>query len=208
MTATIAAQLLFGLLLAILVAAGPGLLEGSGGRLLTLAALGFLPLILTLEVTSLHLEHSKRTSFCLSCHEMAPFGRSLRVSAPSYLAATHFQNHLVPPGQACYTCHTSYAMHGDLRAKLRGLRHMWVHYFGGEIEPAGIELYGRYQNRDCLACHGDARDFRETPLHASIFDALRSERVSCLECHRPVHDVGGLSDVELWQPPEGEPVGP
>ena len=69
-------------------------------------------------------ERSKSTSFCLSCHIMEPHGRSLYVDDSTYLAAAHFQNHRVPADQACYTCHTNYAMFGGFRAKLNGLHHI------------------------------------------------------------------------------------
>ena len=48
----------------------------------------------------------------------------------SYLAAAHFQNHRIPADEACYTCHTDYALYGGVRAKFRGLRHIYVQYLG------------------------------------------------------------------------------
>lgn len=50
----------------------------------------------------------------------------LHVDDPSYVAAAHFQNHRVPADEACYACHTDYVFYGGLRAKMRGLRHIYV----------------------------------------------------------------------------------
>jgi hypothetical protein len=35
-----------------------------------------------------------------------------------HLAAAHFQNHRVPADEACYTCHTNYAMFERLKQSL------------------------------------------------------------------------------------------
>jgi hypothetical protein len=53
-----------------------------------------------------HMERSKQTTFCLSCHVMEPYGRSLHVDDPTWLPAAHYQNNRVPRDEACYTCHT------------------------------------------------------------------------------------------------------
>ena len=81
------------------------------------------------------LERSNSTEFCLSCHTMESHGRSLYVDDPTYLAAAHFQNHRVPADQACYTCHTNYAMFGGFRAKFNGLHHVYVQYLGKPHDP-------------------------------------------------------------------------
>jgi cytochrome c-type protein NapC len=70
-----------------------------------------------------------------------------------HLAAAHFQNHRVPADEACYTCHTNYAMFGGMKAKIGGLRHIYVYYLGKPPQPADIKLYEPYNNRECLHCH-------------------------------------------------------
>ncbi|HMJ23440.1 MAG TPA: NapC/NirT family cytochrome c, partial [Terriglobales bacterium] len=106
-------------LIGVLVAR-PGVTASRGGKILAFLVLFLLPsLCMTMGLSS-ELERSKSTEFCLSCHTMASHGRSLDVDDPTYLAAAHFQNHRVPSGQACYTCHTNYAMFGGFRAKLNG----------------------------------------------------------------------------------------
>lgn len=137
----IGAQIALALLLVVLVLLRRRLLEGPPGRLLALVALVAFPLFLTAEVGSFHLEHAKRTRFCLACHEMGPFGRSLEAGGGSQLAAAHYQNRWVAPESACYACHTDHAMHGDLKAKLRRFQHAWVHYVGTPVEPSSIRLY-------------------------------------------------------------------
>jgi len=72
---------------------------------------------------------------------MYDFGRSLHVDDPSYIPARHFQNNLIPRDQPCYTCHTDYTLFGTIHAKFRGLRHIYVEYFGKVPHPADIRLY-------------------------------------------------------------------
>lgn len=185
------------------VALRPSLLATAGGRLLTFAALFLLPGLVTLGATSLHLEHSKRTEFCLSCHEMEPYGESLQLDDAASLPAAHYQNGRVPRGFACYTCHTQYTMYGDVAAKLTGLRHLWVHYFVVERRPGEIRLYEPYENRECLHCHEAARSFLEGAAHGALLAQLRSNELSCLQCHTAIHDVARLAEKPRWRPPEG-----
>jgi cytochrome c-type protein NapC len=158
------------------------------GRVQALVALLVLPSVVVLFAGSVHLERSTRTSFCLSCHVMEPFGDSLSGEG---LAASHYQNNRVPREQACYSCHTDYTMYGGLRAKWRGLRHVWVNYLGSLPDPADIELYVPYRNRECLHCHRGARSFEEVAIHSfgDMPAALESNEVSCLGCHGAAHDV-------------------
>jgi hypothetical protein len=41
-------------------------------------------------------------------------------------------------------------MFGGLKAKLGGLRHIYVHYLGKPPQPEDIKLYEPYNNRECL----------------------------------------------------------
>jgi nitrate/TMAO reductase-like tetraheme cytochrome c subunit len=144
------------------------------------------------------MESSKTTSFCLSCHVMEPWGRSLRADDSGRLAASHYQNGRVDRDHACFTCHTTYTMFGDLRAKANGLRHVYVNYLGKV--PEKISTYRPYDNRECLHCHAGARSFEEDDTHIDIRQDLASGATSCLECHGPAHDVGTLAEVPAWQP--------
>ena len=55
---------------------------------------------------------------------MEAYGKSLRIDDPTYIPASHFQNNRIPRNEACYACHTNYAMFGGLKAKLGGLKHL------------------------------------------------------------------------------------
>lgn len=174
---------------------------GRRGAILGFLALFALPILVTGLNATAHLELAKSTSFCLSCHEMEPYGQSLRRDDSDYLPAVHYQNHLVDKDFACYTCHTSYAMYGDLKAKIKGLQHVWVHYVGDP--PETLELYEPYSNRECLHCHQGARSFEEGEDHIDEAAALASGETSCLDCHDLVHDVDQIDEADLWQQDTG-----
>ena len=180
----------------------PSLTSTREGKIFAFVAFGVLPVVCGFLAASEHVEHSKQTSFCLSCHIMEPYGKSLYVDDPSYLAAAHFQNHRVPANEACYTCHTDYVFYGGVRSKLRGLRHIYIQYLGTPPPPGQIKLYSPYQNRECLHCHLGARSFESNPVHMAILDSLRSNEMSCLTsgCHDTVHNVQGLDKVKFWSP--------
>ena len=190
--AVLAATLVLGLAL------HPPRTLSRASRIATFAILFVLPLLVTMLGGSAHLEHSKSTQFCLSCHEMEPYGRSLEIDDPEYLPAGHFQNRRVDSETACYDCHTTYTMYGDISAKLKGLRHVWVHFTG--TLPETIELYEPYSNRECLHCHAGARRFEEDELHMDFRAEFETGETTCLECHDLAHDVDALEDLELWQP--------
>lgn len=192
---------LLSLVLAVLLLARPALTATREGKILAFIALFLFPLLCSAVGFSAHIERSKKTTFCLSCHIMEPYGTSLNVDDPHYLAAAHFQNHRVPPDEACYTCHTDYVLYGGIRAKWRGLRHVHVQYFGKPPAPGAIHLYTAYNNRECLHCHLRARSFEESPTHAAIRDQLTTNQISCLTsgCHDVVHNVAGLEKVKFWK---------
>ena len=92
-----------------------------------------------------------------------------------------------------------YTLFGDAKAKLQGLRHVYVHYLG-EL-PAKIALYEPYNNRECLHCHPGARGFEENEFHIEIRAELVANTTSCLECHDAVHAVAKLAELPKWEPP-------
>lgn len=178
----------------------PEILAEPRGRLLGVLVFSLLPMLVTWNGFNQHLENSKSTSFCLSCHVMQPYGRSLYFDSPEYLPAAHFQNRRIPREQACYTCHTSYTMYGGVHSKVRGFRHLLVQVVG---PPEKIRLYEPFQNRECLHCHWGARSFAENPVHAESLEALRSDQVSCLVCHSQTHHPAGAEAPPLWGDREG-----
>jgi cytochrome c-type protein NapC len=167
------------------------------GRLVLLAGLVALPVTLSAGNLALGFHQSSSTGFCLSCHEMQRHGKSLFVDDRHALAAVHYQNRLVAREGICYSCHSDYAMFGDVKAKLNALRHVWVHYF--RPLPAKIELYEPYPNKNCLHCHDDARPFVEAPAHRPVLDAISTGSLSCLSCHRLVHDLAKVDAQAFWQ---------
>jgi nitrate/TMAO reductase-like tetraheme cytochrome c subunit len=146
------------------------------------------PLFWGLSVVSQGLNNMKTVDFCNSCHVMEAYTHSLNVDDEESLPAIHYQNNYVDRATACYDCHTEYTMFGDVKAKIGGLKHVWVNYFG--TIPENIELYKPYQNRDCEHCHGTAKNYLET--HEDDLQDIKNGEYSCLDCH----DVGHvLKDV-------------
>jgi len=176
----------------------PRLTGTRGGKELAFVALFLLPLVSGGLGLSEHFERSKQTTFCLSCHIMEPYGRSLTIDDARFIPAAHFQNHCVPADEACYTCHTDYVLYGGIRAKIRGLRHVYVQYLGKASQP--IHLYTPYNNRECLHCHLGARSFESDATHSAIRDDLVSNQLSCLTsgCHDGVHNVAQLGNLKFW----------
>ena len=202
-TSAIIALILFSALLAAVLVLRPTITVHPGGKILAFGVLFFLPLFCLTAGMDNEMERSKRTSFCLSCHIMEPYGKSLGVDDPSYLAAAHYQNHRVPADEACYTCHTNYAMFGTFKAKLGGLRHLYVHYLKMEPRPQDTQLHEPYNNRECLHCHLGARSFEQGAVHNADPDtlpAVKANKLSCVSsgCHDVVHNVGTLDKVKFW----------
>jgi cytochrome c-type protein NapC len=166
------------------------------GRVALLVAAVLLPVSVSLGSLRGGVAESSRTRFCLGCHEMQDHGRSLFVENPKALAAVHYQNRYVDRDTACFSCHTDYAMFGDLKAKLNGLRHVSVHYLG-KI-PDKFHLYQPYSNQNCLHCHEDARKFTESLPHQVVMAKLQSGETSCLACHNVAHDLEKVKGGALW----------
>lgn len=173
------------------------LAENGWGRVALLVGLVALPVLLSAGSLSYGFHESSRTSFCLSCHEMQAYGASLFADNRAALSAVHYQNRLIDRDSTCYSCHADYAMFGDAKAKLNGLRHVWVHYFGNI--PEKIALYQPYPTANCLHCHDDARRFSEVGAHQPVLGALYAGKASCLGCHTIAHDLKAVQAHKLWQ---------
>src|SRR5947209_2706273 len=147
------------IVLIIVVITVRGVMVSRAGKLLAFIALFVFPGAAVFFGTTEHIERSKQTSFCLSCHIMQPYGRSLLLDDQSHIPAAHFENSRIPRDHACYTCHTNYTIYGTAKDKFRGLRHAYKYYIGHPANP--IKLYEPFNNRECLHCHSGARSFRE-----------------------------------------------
>ena len=186
----------------------PAITRSAEGKILAGIALLVAPAIAAYGGVSEHLERSKTTSYCLSCHVMSDHGKSMRVDDPQFLAAVHYQNNLVPREQACFSCHSDYGMSGNLHAKARGFKHVMKTYFGTVSDT--IRIARRYRNRECLKCHLGSRLFEESPTHlggAAPMAEIKSGKTSCMKsgCHDIVHEVGDL-DLQLFWDPSNPPV--
>jgi cytochrome c-type protein NapC len=192
------------IVLGVLVVLRPDVTRVRDGRVLAFLALFLLPSMSVWAGVSQHMDRAKSTEFCLSCHTMADYGRSLYVDDRSYLPAAHFQNNRVPRERACYTCHTDYTMFGGLKDKWRGLSHVYVQYLGTIPKTGEIKLYQPFNNRECLHCHGGARSYMEASAHQKAPDTLEkanSNQLSCMSsrCHDTIHDVTTLADASFWK---------
>lgn len=177
--------------------AAPALVEQRWGRIALLAGIVAIPALTSGASLSYGVRESGTTRFCLSCHEMRPYGKSLFADNQRALSATHYQNRLIDRDHTCYSCHADYGLFGDLKAKVNGLRHVWAHY-SGRI-PEKIALYQPYSTGNCLKCHDDGRRFQEAPGHAAVLRELVEGRRSCLGCHMPAHDMASVAKGLLWQ---------
>lgn len=180
----------------------PSIALETGGKVLAFAAMFVLPITALVLGGVEHIERSKRTEFCLSCHPMENYGKSLFVDDKEFVPASHFQNKRIPRDNACFTCHTDYTMYGDMNAKMRGLKHVYIQYFG--TVPDTIKLYTAYNNRECLHCHEDARSFEGNRHHKetdTTLAAMKNNRLSCMAsgCHDVIHNVRELKDAEFWK---------
>ena len=200
-TVVLIAVLLIALVIVCLVVARPAITAGRGGKILAFLGLFIFPVLAGTLGFENHYERSKQTRFCLSCHIMEPYGKSLYVDDAAYIPAAHFQNNRVPRDEACYTCHTDYTLYtGGVKAKVRGLHHIYAQYIGKPQQP--IKLYQPFNNRECLHCHAGARSFEQGATHSAIMDDIRSNQLSCVSsgCHDMVHNVAQLNHLKFWSP--------
>jgi nitrate/TMAO reductase-like tetraheme cytochrome c subunit len=156
-------------------------------RLFTFLVMFALPGVWLLGMFAYADTSMRTTSFCLSCHEMRPYGESLTVNGVETLAAAHYRGGRSDRDKACYVCHTKPGLLGYVDAKLRGLHDVRVHYVGSI--PETLSIRGGYDVGICLGCHGETENFREQPLHASVMAGIEASDVSCLQCHAPAHAV-------------------
>jgi len=196
----------FAAVLVALLIVRPAITRSTEGKILALLALFVAPAYAAYAGLNEHVERSKSTSYCLSCHVMHDYGKSLRVDDVDYLAARHALNHMLPKGRECYSCHTNYGMYGDVHTKLRGMKHVAVTYFGTVADT--IKIARRYRNRDCLACHAGAQSFEISEAHPSgstLMGEIKAGTTSCIKsgCHHTVHDVHNLDGLAMWSPEDG-----
>ncbi len=200
LTGVLIAQIVVAIALASIFFIRPSVTVSPTGKVLAFLGLCVLPALSLIGGMNTHIQRSEQTRFCISCHAMAPYGRSLYVDDPSYIPAAHFQNHRVPADSACYSCHADYSIYGPLKDKLQGLKRIYMQYV--TTPPNPIRIPGGYNNNQCLHCHEGARDFEENPIHSAIMSTLTSNQMSCISsgCHDTIHNVAALNHVKFWSP--------
>ena len=200
LTGILIAQIVAAIVLASIFLIRPSVTAGPTGKILAFLGLFVLPALCLVGGMDTQVQRSEQTQFCISCHAMAPYGRSLYVDDPSYIPAAHFQNHRVPADMACYACHADYTIYGPLKDKLRGVTRIYMQYVSKPPNP--IRIPGGYNNNQCLHCHLGARGFEGNPIHSAVMDSLTSNQMSCVSsgCHDTIHNVTGLSHVKFWRP--------
>ncbi len=166
------------------------------GKILAFVGLCVLPVLCIGTGWSVHQERSEQTASCTACHSMESHGKSLYVADASYIPAQHFQNRMVPPDKACYTCHSDYAAYGSLKDKFRGLKYVYMQYVS--TPPKVIHISGGYSNLQCLHCHAGARGFSDNSAHNAIMGSLNANQISCLTCHDIIHNASEVGHLKMW----------
>ena len=201
-----------------LVLLKPGIVRTLEGKVLILLALFLAPAIAAYGGVSEHLERTRTTGYCLSCHVMSDYGKSLTAENPAAIPASHYQNNRIPRDHACISCHTEYGLSGDHRAMARFTRNALETYLGRVPEMVRAR---RTKNRECLRCHVGARSFEENAAHQEgaaplvSLAAIKSGKISCTKsgCHHSVHDVRAVamatpSETMPGTPPAAAPPAP
>ncbi len=178
----------------------PSITAGATGKALAFVALCVLPALCMRMGLNTHMDRSEQTKFCISCHSMENYGKSLWIDDPSYIPAQHFQNHRVPADMACYNCHADYTIYGPLKDKYQGVKRIYVQYLGTPSKT--VQIPGGFKNRQCLHCHLGARSFESNPIHVAVMDSLKSNELSCISsgCHDMVHNPSEVDHLKMWSP--------
>jgi cytochrome c-type protein NapC len=193
-------QIVLSVVLASIFLIRPSVTTGAAWKVLAFIGLCVLPALCIVGGMNTHMQRSEQTQFCISCHVMVPYGKSLYVNDPTHIPAQHFQNHRVPADMACHACHADYTIYGPMKDKLAGITRIYMQYVSAPPNP--ITISGGFKNGQCLHCHLGARSFEENQVHAAIMDSLKSNQISCLTsgCHDTAHDVANLSHEKFWKP--------
>ena len=154
---------------------------GGNHKGLLLVLFAMLPVVMVCTTGTL-LEETKTVQSCASCHGMQRFVKDLTDPRSNTLAARHYKNKWIPQDQ-CYTCHTTYGLHGTLDAKLSGVRHWWEEATGSWSEP--IHYRGIYPDSNCLICHGGTPKFLAVKAHAPPSTSEPGQQLQCYGCHVP-----------------------
>lgn len=187
--------------LLVLVLLRPGIVRSLEGKVLLLVALFLAPAIAAYGGATEHMDRARTTGYCLSCHVMSDYGKSLRAEDPVSIPAAHYQNNRIPRDHACISCHTEYGLSGDHRSMARFTRNALETYLGRVPEKIRAR---RTKNRECLRCHVGARSFETSAAHQEgagpnvSLTAIKTGKISCTRsgCHDRLHDVRAVAMAE------------
>ena len=153
-------------------------------KLLAFAALVAVP-ALAMGVANYHtFKGVHEVAACGRCHVMRPMITDMKDPESQTLAARHFRNAWVPR-EGCYSCHSDYGLAGDMAAKAEGFRHLARYTTGTYQEP--IAFRGRFNNSNCLKCHGATPRFEAVKSHQTARALLADSAMLCLNCHGQPH---------------------
>ena len=196
--------------LLVLVILKPGIVRSLEGKVLILLALFLAPAIAAYGGVNEHVERARTTGYCLSCHVMSDYGKSLNAENPAAIPASHYQNNRIPRDHACISCNTEYGLSGDHRAMARFTRNALETYLGRVPEKLRAR---RTRNRECLRCHVGARSFEKNAAHQEgaaplvSLEAIKAGKISCTKsgCHHSVHDVRAVAMAAPFETIPGVP---
>lgn len=171
-----------------------GRLRRTTYRWLLFLGLFVLPVISMMGVTATVFEETKSVASCRTCHIMEPFVDDMRNTESVTLAARHYKNRWIPDHQ-CYSCHTTYGVHGTLASKRDGFRH-WLLYVTRTYEEP-IRYSGSYPNSNCISCHVGTPKYERVNSHHALAEYLSTDKVNCFTCHGLPHPSRAVRDPAL-----------
>ena len=174
----------------------PSITVGATGKILAFVGLCVLPALCIGTGMSFHMQRSQQTAYCISCHSMETHGQSLYVLNANYIPAQHFQNHLVPPDKACYTCHTDYTMYGPLKDKLKGLKYLYMEYVSTPPKTIHLDRHVQQLAVPALPC-GHPRALRQIPATRRLW-VRSTNQISCISCHNTIHNASEVDHLKMW----------
>ena len=182
MILTVSAVLILALLL--VARSFKGVVDTKGRKIFLLVAMVMLPGLWLLAVTNHDIHEMDKVDFCIQCHSMDGYYESLHSDDEDSLVADHYLNNRIPQDRACYQCHADHTpVTGLIATKMNGLREAYIEYLCDVEMP--IKARKAFKNDNCLICHENAKNFRET--HEDDLKALLAGETTCLECHDVAH---------------------
>jgi nitrate/TMAO reductase-like tetraheme cytochrome c subunit len=164
-------------------------------RVQLLFGLGVFPLAAAGTSTAFGLHRTTERTFCGSCHVMTRHQQDAEDPASGSLAARHARNAFTG-GSNCYVCHSDYGSLGYPLTKLNGMNHVYQYYLRGyremPLEKAlkEIRVAKPYPNSNCMQCHSGKLDsFQTVREHRALETDLLANKVACASagCHGYSH---------------------